>query len=115
MLHHAPFSSGSSHGSNPRVQWPFQTWGADVVVVGALGVPLVQGGRCPGGPQGSLQIALNANGLQGSPIVRLSLVRCCSPCADRLEGHYGMRECRAVALLLHVHCSPVTTTCTSAS
>jgi hypothetical protein len=35
MLHHAPFSSGNSHGSNPRVQWPFQTWGADVVLVSA--------------------------------------------------------------------------------
>lgn len=34
MLHHAPFSSGSSHGSNPRVQWPFQAWGADVVLSG---------------------------------------------------------------------------------
>lgn len=34
MLHHAPFSSGTSHGSNPRTQWPFQTWGADVVLSG---------------------------------------------------------------------------------
>lgn len=34
MLHNSPFSSGSSHGSHPRLQWPFQTWGADVVLSG---------------------------------------------------------------------------------
>lgn len=32
MLHHSPFSSGADHGSITRLQWPFQTWGADVVL-----------------------------------------------------------------------------------
>jgi tartrate-resistant acid phosphatase type 5 len=33
-LHHAPYSSSSSHGSTPAVQWPFKAWGADVVLAG---------------------------------------------------------------------------------
>jgi VCBS repeat-containing protein len=33
LLHHAPYSSGS-HGSNTTLQWPFQLWGADVVLAG---------------------------------------------------------------------------------
>lgn len=32
-FHVAPFSSGP-HGSNPVMQWPFQTWGADAVLAG---------------------------------------------------------------------------------
>ena len=32
-FHHAPFSSGE-HGSNDWMQWPFQAWGADVVMAG---------------------------------------------------------------------------------
>lgn len=34
MLHHSPFSSGTGHGSITRVQWPFGTWGAHVVLSG---------------------------------------------------------------------------------
>ena len=33
-LHHAPYSSGSMHGSNLDLQWPYQAWGADVVLSG---------------------------------------------------------------------------------
>lgn len=33
MLHQSPFSSGD-HGSFPRLQWPFQAWGADAVLSG---------------------------------------------------------------------------------
>lgn len=32
-FHHAPFSSGP-HGSNSSMQWPFASWGADVVLAG---------------------------------------------------------------------------------
>ncbi len=32
-FHHAPYSSGP-HGSNARLQWPFQAWGADAVLSG---------------------------------------------------------------------------------
>lgn len=32
-FHHPPYSSGR-HGSNSRLQWPFQEWGADVVISG---------------------------------------------------------------------------------
>jgi len=32
-FHHPPYSS-ATHGSNPTVQWPFASWGADVVVSG---------------------------------------------------------------------------------
>lgn len=33
LLHHAPYSSGG-HGSNTALQWPFKSWGADVVIAG---------------------------------------------------------------------------------
>jgi tartrate-resistant acid phosphatase type 5 len=33
-FHHAPYSSGAEHGSNLRMQWPFQQWGASVVLAG---------------------------------------------------------------------------------
>lgn len=33
-FHHAPFSSASFHGSTIWLQWPFATWGADVVLAG---------------------------------------------------------------------------------
>jgi hypothetical protein len=33
VLHHPPYSSGP-HGSTPALQWPFATWGADVVMAG---------------------------------------------------------------------------------
>lgn len=32
-FHHAPYSSGP-HGSNATLQWPYQAWGADVVLAG---------------------------------------------------------------------------------
>lgn len=33
-FHHAPYSSSSSHGSTTYMQWPFEAWGADVVMAG---------------------------------------------------------------------------------
>jgi tartrate-resistant acid phosphatase type 5 len=33
-LHHAPYSSSSSHGSNPALQWNYKGWGADLVMAG---------------------------------------------------------------------------------
>ena len=33
-FHHAPFSSGESHGSILRMRWPFEAWGADAVLSG---------------------------------------------------------------------------------
>jgi hypothetical protein len=33
-LHHAPFSSGSTHGSTTASQWPYAAWGADAVLAG---------------------------------------------------------------------------------
>ena len=33
-FHHPAYSSGSVTGSNPYMQWPFQTWGASVVFGG---------------------------------------------------------------------------------
>jgi len=33
-FHHAPYSSGGEHGSNVRMQWPFQAWGASAVLSG---------------------------------------------------------------------------------
>jgi tartrate-resistant acid phosphatase type 5 len=33
-FHHSPYSSGSEHGSDPTMQWPFKQWGADVVLTG---------------------------------------------------------------------------------
>jgi len=34
FFHHPPYSSSSVHGSTPSLQWPFQAWGADVVLSG---------------------------------------------------------------------------------
>lgn len=34
VLHHPPYSSGSTHGSTPAVQLDFATWGADLVISG---------------------------------------------------------------------------------
>jgi tartrate-resistant acid phosphatase type 5 len=33
-FHHAPFSSGITHGSTNWMQWPFQAWGASAVLSG---------------------------------------------------------------------------------
>jgi tartrate-resistant acid phosphatase type 5 len=33
LIHHPPFSS-SMHGSQSAVQWPYRTWGADIVLSG---------------------------------------------------------------------------------
>ncbi len=33
-FHHAPYSSGSTHGSTVWMQWPFQAWGASAVLAG---------------------------------------------------------------------------------
>jgi hypothetical protein len=33
-FHHPPYSSGSSHGSNSSMQWPFRQWGASLVLSG---------------------------------------------------------------------------------
>ncbi len=34
LLHHAAYSSSSSHGNNPHMQWPFDEWGVDAVYQG---------------------------------------------------------------------------------
>ena len=34
ICHHAPYSSGSVHGSTVYMQWPFQEWGANAVLSG---------------------------------------------------------------------------------
>lgn len=34
LMHHAPYSSASVHGSTPALQWPYGEWGADVVLAG---------------------------------------------------------------------------------
>jgi calcineurin-like phosphoesterase family protein len=33
-FHHPPYSSGTTHGSNTTLQWPFQQWGASAVLSG---------------------------------------------------------------------------------
>jgi len=33
-FHHAPYSSGSGHGSTTIMQWPFENWGATAVLAG---------------------------------------------------------------------------------
>ena len=33
-MHHAPYSSASTHGSDPQMQLPFQQWGAHAVLAG---------------------------------------------------------------------------------
>jgi tartrate-resistant acid phosphatase type 5 len=34
ILHYPPYSSGSNHGSNKTLQWPYKDWGADAVLAG---------------------------------------------------------------------------------
>ncbi|MCB9157679.1 MAG: metallophosphoesterase [Caldilineaceae bacterium] len=34
ITHHAPFSSGSRHGSHKEMQWPYAQWGIDAVLSG---------------------------------------------------------------------------------
>lgn len=34
VMHHAPFSSSTSHGSTPVMQWPYEEWGADLLLSG---------------------------------------------------------------------------------
>jgi tartrate-resistant acid phosphatase type 5 len=34
FMHHAPYSSSSSHGNSPHMQYPYQQWGADAVFAG---------------------------------------------------------------------------------
>ncbi len=34
VLHHAPYSSSTTHGSTVQLQWPYQQWGADIVLAG---------------------------------------------------------------------------------
>jgi parallel beta-helix repeat protein len=33
-MHHPPYSSGANHGSTSDLQWPYQAWGADMVLAG---------------------------------------------------------------------------------
>ena len=33
-FHHAPYSSGTTHGSSAWMQWPFEAWGANAVLAG---------------------------------------------------------------------------------
>jgi hypothetical protein len=33
-FHHAPYSSGATHGSTAGMRWPFAAWGADAVLAG---------------------------------------------------------------------------------
>jgi hypothetical protein len=33
-MHHPPYSSGATHGSTVDMQWPYQAWGADMVLAG---------------------------------------------------------------------------------
>jgi len=34
LMHHPPYSSGTAHGDNPWMQWPFSAWGASAVLGG---------------------------------------------------------------------------------
>ena len=34
FMHHPPYSSSSSHGSTPLLQWPYEDWGATAVLAG---------------------------------------------------------------------------------
>jgi hypothetical protein len=34
VMHESPYSSGSEHGPNPTLQWPFEDWGADAILSG---------------------------------------------------------------------------------
>jgi len=33
-MHHPPYSSSSNHGNTPALQWPYQAWGASLVMAG---------------------------------------------------------------------------------
>lgn len=33
-FHHPPYSSGTRHGNNATMQWPFHAWGASIVIAG---------------------------------------------------------------------------------
>jgi len=33
-FHHPPYSSSSTHGNTPNLQWPFAAWGASIVLTG---------------------------------------------------------------------------------
>ncbi|KAF8066393.1 hypothetical protein HT031_002717 [Scenedesmus sp. PABB004] len=62
LLHHAPFSSSSGHGSINRVQWPYAEWGADAVFSGHdhLYERVLQGGGFPYFVNGAGGRGLNA-------------------------------------------------------
>lgn len=34
FMHHPPYSSSSTHGSTPEMQWPYAEWGANAVLAG---------------------------------------------------------------------------------
>ncbi len=34
FMHHPPYSSSSTHGSTPELQWPYAAWGANAVLAG---------------------------------------------------------------------------------
>jgi len=34
FMHHPPYSSSSTHGSTPELQWPYAEWGANAVLAG---------------------------------------------------------------------------------
>lgn len=34
VFHHPPYSSSSTHGNTPNLQWPFAAWGASIVLTG---------------------------------------------------------------------------------
>ena len=38
FFHHPPYSSGSTHGSNKVMQWPFAEWGANLILGALLNV-----------------------------------------------------------------------------
>lgn len=82
LMHHAPYSSSSGHGSTAALQWPYEQWGADLVLAGhdhtyervvrdddADGTPLTYvvdglGGRSPYGfttPVAGSQVRYNSD------------------------------------------------------
>lgn len=85
LLHHAPFSSGDSHGSHPHLQWPFERWGADAVLSGHDHVYeriLIPGSGMPyfvNGLGGFDKNGFNASVSGGCPCSSLQVERsCCS-------------------------------------
>jgi hypothetical protein len=53
LMHHVAYNSGRNNGPEPRLQWPFQAWGADAVLTGhehlyersiANGIPYIVNG-----------------------------------------------------------------------